>query len=42
MVMHSFFDIISLSVDFPAHGLKKGMIGTIIHIYTNPNLAYEI
>jgi hypothetical protein len=35
-------DGVVLGVDLPAHGLKKGMIGTIVHVFTEPKLAYEV
>ncbi|MEQ9866150.1 DUF4926 domain-containing protein [Pectobacterium aroidearum] len=36
------FDVIYLKNDLPDKGLKKGMLGTIVHIYNEPFPAYEI
>ena len=35
-------DGVSLTQDLPEFGIKKGMLGTIVHIYTRPELAYEV
>lgn len=42
MMVYSLFDVISLKNDLPKEGLKKGMLGTIVHIYNVPSPAYEI
>ncbi|PLY36334.1 DUF4926 domain-containing protein [Pectobacterium carotovorum] len=42
MVIYYLFDVISLKNDLPDEGLKKGMLGTIVHIYDDPSLAYDI
>ncbi|WP_080768430.1 DUF4926 domain-containing protein [Pectobacterium brasiliense] len=42
MMVFSLFDVISLKNDLPDEGLKKGMLGTIVHIYDDPSLAYDI
>ncbi|MEQ9859041.1 DUF4926 domain-containing protein [Pectobacterium versatile] len=42
MASYSLFDVISLKNDLPEKGLKKGMLGTIVHIYDDPSLAYDI
>ena len=36
------FDVVRLIVDLPDENLFAGMIGTVIHIFNHPNLAYEI
>ncbi|KHT17951.1 hypothetical protein RC95_13655 [Pectobacterium brasiliense] len=41
-MVFSLFDVISLKNDLPDEGLKKGMLGTIVHIYDDPSLAYDI
>ena len=38
----SLFDTVTLTKDRPDEGLKKGMQGAIIEIYTKPNFAYEV
>ena len=35
-------DGIILKDDLPAHGLLKGMRGTILIVYNDPELAYEV
>ena len=35
-------DVVSLTQDLPDFGIKRGMLGTIVHIYTRPKLAYEV
>ncbi|QQA74541.1 DUF4926 domain-containing protein [Pectobacterium parmentieri] len=42
MGSYSLFDVISLKNDLPEEGLKKGMLGAIVHIYNEPSPAYEI
>ncbi|PWC14598.1 DUF4926 domain-containing protein [Brenneria roseae subsp. roseae] len=42
MMVYSLFDVIYLKNDLPEEGLKKGMLGTIVHIYNEPSPAYEI
>ncbi|BES83589.1 hypothetical protein PEC302107_05930 [Pectobacterium araliae] len=42
MMGYSLFDVISLKNDLPDEGLKKGMLGTIVHIYDEPSPAYDI
>ncbi|MEQ9844047.1 DUF4926 domain-containing protein [Pectobacterium brasiliense] len=42
MASYSLFDVISLKDDLPEEGLKKGMLGTIVHIYDELSLAYDI
>lgn len=36
------FDVVRLVVDLPDENLFAGMIGTVIHIFTQPTTAYEI
>ncbi|HHZ19813.1 MAG TPA: DUF4926 domain-containing protein [Firmicutes bacterium] len=36
------FDTVMLLRDYPADGLKKGDIGAILMVYTEPNEAYEV
>jgi hypothetical protein len=26
----------------PDHGIRAGQVGTIVHIHTRPNVAYEV
>ncbi|MCL6385194.1 DUF4926 domain-containing protein [Pectobacterium carotovorum subsp. carotovorum] len=42
MVIYYLFDVISLKNDLPDEGLKKGMLGTIVHIYDEPSPADDI
>ncbi|GKW26029.1 hypothetical protein PEC311524_36230 [Pectobacterium carotovorum subsp. carotovorum] len=42
MASYSLFDVVSLKNDLPEEGLKKGMLGAIVHIYNEPSSAYEI
>ncbi|AZK62369.1 DUF4926 domain-containing protein [Pectobacterium versatile] len=42
MASYSLFDVISLKNDLPDEGLKKGMLGAIVHIYDDPSFAYDI
>ncbi|MFJ5320532.1 DUF4926 domain-containing protein [Pectobacterium parvum] len=42
MASYSLFDVISLKNDLPEEGLKKIMLGAIVHIYNDPSPAYEI
>ncbi|WP_072040177.1 DUF4926 domain-containing protein [Pectobacterium brasiliense] len=42
MASYSLFDVISLKNDLPDEGLKKGILGAIVHIYNEPSPAYEI
>jgi hypothetical protein len=36
------FDVVRLIDDVPEAGLRTGAEGTIIEIYTSPELAYEV
>lgn len=40
--MFNEIDVVTLTADFPEHGVMKGELGTIVHIHTNPHLAYEV
>ncbi|WP_233968994.1 DUF4926 domain-containing protein [Pectobacterium polaris] len=42
MASYSLFDFVSLKNDLPDEGLKKGMLGSIVHIYNEPSPEYEI
>ena len=35
-------DVVKVLEDMPDKNLTAGMIGTVIHIFTKPNLAYEV
>ena len=35
-------DVVSLTQDLSDFGIKKGMLGTIVHVYRRPELAYEV
>lgn len=36
------YDVVEPTVDLPGEGLKAGAVGTIIEVYRNPDLAYEV
>jgi len=36
------FDLVSLAVTLPEHGLLPGALGTIVEVVTEPRLAYAI
>ena len=36
------YDVVQLAVDLPDEGLTSGAIGTIVDIYSSPNVAYEV
>ena len=38
----SIFDVVTLAHDIPEEGLCAGMVGAVIHVYTEPVLAYEV
>jgi len=40
-VLHN-YELVTLSVTVPEHGLMPGALGTIVDIRTDPRLAYEI
>ncbi|GAA2571928.1 hypothetical protein GCM10010435_53030 [Winogradskya consettensis] len=35
-------DVVALAADLPAEGLKAGAVGTIVDIFRDPELAYEV
>jgi hypothetical protein len=35
-------EIIIATVDLPEQQILRGDIGTIVHVYDNPSLAYEV
>jgi Domain of unknown function (DUF4926) len=36
------YDVVELSVELPEEGLTEGCVGTIVHVFEKPNLAYEV
>jgi hypothetical protein len=36
------YDIVELVADMPEEGLSAGAVGTVVHIFDKPNLAYEV
>ena len=36
------YDLVSLAVTLPEHGLLPGALGTILEVFTEPELAYAI
>ena len=36
------YDVVELMTDLPAEGLTAGSVGTVVHIFHEPNLAYEV
>ncbi|MCE0534140.1 DUF4926 domain-containing protein [Kineosporia rhizophila] len=36
------FDLVSLSVTLPEHGLLPGALGTVLAVFTDPRVAYEV
>lgn len=35
-------DVVELVVDMPDRGLRVGALGTIVDVYEDPRLAYEV
>jgi hypothetical protein len=35
-------DVVRLTVDLPSARLRRGAIGTIVHVFHHPDLAYEL
>jgi hypothetical protein len=35
-------DVVALTTDVPQEGLEAGAIGTVVHIFDEPNTAYEV
>ncbi|MCR9003592.1 DUF4926 domain-containing protein [Rahnella perminowiae] len=36
------YDVVVLVKNMPDKGLTKGMIGTVVDVYSTPSLAYEV
>jgi Domain of unknown function (DUF4926) len=36
------FDVVALTSDLPEEGLTAGAVGTIVEVFHEPNLAYEV
>lgn len=36
------YDVVELAIELPGEGLTKGRVGTIVHVFERPNLAYEV
>jgi hypothetical protein len=36
------YDVVELTADRPEDGLVAGSVGTVVHIFQKPNLAYEV
>jgi hypothetical protein len=36
------FDVVTLTHDIPEEGLRAGMVGTVVDVYAEPALAYEV
>ncbi len=36
------FDLVSLSVTLPEHGLLPGALGTVVQVFTDPHVAYGV
>ena len=34
-------DVVVLNTDLPGHGLKRGDVGTVVHVYKNGELETE-
>lgn len=39
---YKLFDVVKLKEDIPQYNLKKGERGAIIHVFTKPDVAYEV
>jgi hypothetical protein len=35
-------DVVALTSDLPQEGLGAGAIGTVVHVFHQPNTAYEV
>ena len=40
--MIKLLEVVVLLVDLPERGLKAGDSGTVVHIFSQPNVAYEV
>lgn len=38
----SLFDSVTLIQDLPDDGLRAGMVGAVVDVYTKPAVAYEV
>jgi len=36
------YDVVELATDLPEEGLTAGSIGTIVQVFHEPNLAFEV
>ncbi len=36
------YDTVELAIDLPAASLQAGAVGAVVHIFHEPNLAYEV
>ncbi len=36
------YDTVQLLADLPADGLAAGAVGAVVHVFTEPILAYEV
>ena len=35
-------DLVEPAIDLPEHGLGSGSVGTVVHVFHEPRLAYEV
>jgi hypothetical protein len=35
-------DVVELTTDLPGEGLTAGSVGTVVHIFHEPDIAYEV
>ncbi len=42
MIIVDLYDTVELGIDLPEEGLEAGAVGAIVHIFHEPNLAYEV
>jgi hypothetical protein len=35
-------DVVTLVTDLPQEGLRAGAVGTVVHVFHQPNTAYEV
>lgn len=40
--MIDLYDVVELAVDLPELGLVRGTVGTVVHVFHEPALAYEV
>jgi Domain of unknown function (DUF4926) len=41
-VVVELYDVVELVEALPEEGLSAGSVGTIVHVFKEPNLAYEV